>query len=852
MRAIMNPTVPDARNEAREVLIGLSRGRFGRIAPELVAEQLLAATEDNDFRVLRASLEALARRFAFAVRDDLRIDKRPRGKSPLGAYTTRSPNGAKGQRPYTTELLALAPTRVSCSCADFVRSSLGLCKHALVLLHTLESEGALGKLDNSRSSHTSSARLCWNPVCQPRESADRLVRLSYVPPVSADGPRPAEAALATHFDRDGVPRAVQLRPGTRLQFIAELEHAFTDGSLTADAAAITVLREERERCERKDASRALVAKGLASLADLHRKLYPYQREGVKRLLEEGRLLLADDMGLGKTTQAIASCHALYRLRAMKKGLLIVPASLKPQWKREWESTTSVPLTLVDGTPEERARLYRETKSGFLILGYEQLLRDYAEIQRFEPELVVLDEAQRIKNWATKSAAYVKGLNSRFRLVLTGTPMENRFDELASIMDFVDDLALEPKWRLVPYHGISDGNGGSGMGGARNLDVLRERLATSMVRRVRKEVLAQLPPRTDTVVPVAFTDAQLVAHDDLGPPIAELAARGRKRPLTQPEFLRLMQMLTTQRMICNGLAQVNFDVEWPRCEKRAATTDMLASLQMPKLAVLRDLISEVVMAQGRKVVVFSQWRKMLRLSEWAIRDVLAAQGKRAAFFTGAESSKLRERAIVEFHDDPNVAVLFLSDAGGVGLNLQRAASCCINLELPWNPAVLEQRIGRIYRLGQSLPIDVYNLVTEEGIEGRIARLVAQKKAVFTTLFDGTTNEVTFDGNDSFLEGVRRLIGPVEAPPVASEDAALDPAVELQDEPAPLAEDAIEPTEKPSDVASTMNETAGTNAPSVDGIRVQRLADGGIRIDAPESLAGPLASLLEGLARSLRGT
>src|SRR6476620_5318045 len=99
--------------------------------------------------------------------------------------------------------------------------------------------------------------------------------------------------------------------------------------------------------------------------------------------------------------------------------------------------------------------------------------------------------------------------------------------------------------------------------------------------------------------------------------------------------------------------------------------------------------------------------MLRLAEWAVRDLLAEAGQRAVFFTGAESHKQRERAIVDLHDDPAVSVMFLSDAGGVGLNLQRAATCCINLELPWNPAVLEQRIGRIHRLGQTQPIDVYN-------------------------------------------------------------------------------------------------------------------------------------------------
>ena len=121
------------------------------------------------------------------------------------------------------------------------------------------------------------------------------------------------------------------------------------------------------------------------------------------------------------------------------------------------------------------------------------------------------------------------------------------------------------------------------------------------------------------------------------------------------------------------------------------------------------------------MLFSQWRRMLTLAQWATSDLLGDNGLRSGFFTGQEGQRRRTQNIVEFHDDPDFRILFTSDAGGVGLNLQRAANCVINLELPWNPAVLEQRIGRIYRIGQTQPIDVYNLVCEYGIEARIAAL-----------------------------------------------------------------------------------------------------------------------------------
>ena len=178
-----------------------------------------------------------------------------------------------------------------------------------------------------------------------------------------------------------------------------------------------------------------------------------------------------------------------------------------------------------------------------------------------PDLVVLDEAQRIKNWATKTALSVKGLAPPYRLVLTGTPMENRIEELASIVEWVDEYALEPKWRLGAIHSVR-ADGKQEILGVRNLDTLRERLRPSMVRRIRQEVLAQLPPRTDVRVPIAMTEPQIEEHDSLTPSILALMQPATKRPLTQAEFLKLMQLLTTQRIISNGLAQLRFEEVWP--------------------------------------------------------------------------------------------------------------------------------------------------------------------------------------------------------------------------------------------------------------------------------------------------
>jgi hypothetical protein len=200
-------------------------------------------------------------------------------------------------------------------------------------------------------------------------------------------------------------------------------------------------------------------------------------------------------------------------------------------------------------------------------------------------------------------------------------------------------------------------------------------------------------------------------------------------------------------------------------------------------------------------------------------------------------------------------MFLSDAGGVGLNLQRAASCCINLELPWNPAVLEQRIGRIYRIGQELPIDVYNLVCDYGIEARIAELVASKRALFSGLFDGTTDEVCFEsGRHSFLVDVEKLVP--EAP-----DLAATGATSSADETAPdaVVEEASEDAPPPADALPAIAERSSPRPPWVmeasaigglfSAVRTERTADGGLRIDAPPEAAASLVALFEGMARLL---
>jgi SNF2 family DNA or RNA helicase len=174
----------------------------------------------------------------------------------------------------------------------------------------------------------------------------------------------------------------------------------------------------------------------------------------------------------------------------------------------------------------------------------------------------------------------------------------------------------------------------------------------MVRRVRSEVLSQLPARTDTRIPIEMTAEQIDEHDALNLPIAQILGRGKRRPLTQAEFLRLMTLLTTQRVIANGMAQLRFEQIWPDLSRIERPTDStLRGLASPKLVEVRELIAQLALVEGRKVVVFSQWRRMLRLAHWATGHLLAREGVSATFFTGAEGQRRRTQNLVDFHDDP---------------------------------------------------------------------------------------------------------------------------------------------------------------------------------------------------------
>lgn len=485
-------------------------------------------------------------------------------------------------------------------------------------------------------------------------------------------------------------------------------------------------------------------------------LHPYQETGALFLGRRGRAFLADDMGLGKTVQSVAAALLLRQYADARRALIVCPASIKHQWHEEILRACGESALVVDGRPAERREAYRAWESGFLILNYELVLRDLDEILAAGSDLIVLDEAQRIKNWETKTARAVKRLQSPFAFVLTGTPLENRLPELQSLVEFLHPRALGPRWRQLPYHAVT-AEGGRVVA-YEGLDVLRRRLSGYFLRRERRGVLDQLPERTENTFRTGMTPVQRRAYRRQAARMAVLLTG--KGGLGPAEVRVLLQMLTNMRILCNAHAQFDWQRHVERLVDPAPPTPLeVRALHSPKLEefvrVLEDLLDE----SDARIVVFSQWKRMLQLAGFVARETLESRDLRAELFHGGLGGNERREMIEAFHRDPEFRVLLSTDAGGLGLNLQRAASIVVHLEVPWNPAVLEQRIGRVHRLGQRKSVQVLHFVTRGGVEERVQQAVESKRALFEGLLVDELDRIDLDvsRSASLVDRVRSLIG-----------------------------------------------------------------------------------------------
>ncbi len=635
--------------------------------------------------------------------------------------------------------------RSNCSCDDFAENELGTCEHVQrVQRWYLRKPKRIPQ-------HVMSV---W---FSPRGWTDRMPQP--LQEIRLDTPTGSGAAALGHwFSADGYLRPVPDGTSADAWLGAALEAASGAASAagwTLDLDPLVERIVERQENGRPDVD-AIDAAWADVVPRLGMTLHPYQEIGARFLARRGRAFLADDMGLGKTVQSIAAALLLRRAQGMSRVLVVCPASLKHQWAREVEKVCGELAHVIDGPRAARLEAYTAWTRGFLILNYELLLRDLESIRATEPQLVILDEAQRIKNQGTKTARAVKRLESPWAFVLTGTPLENRLAELHSLVEFLHRRALGPRWRLRPFHVVEDAQGR--ILAYEGLEVLRKRLRGFFLRRDRSEVLDQLPERTDNTFWTGMTAQQRRPYRRQAVRVATLVRQGRA--LTGVEIQRLLRALTRMRMLCNARAQDAWELWEPRiADPRPPEPEEVRAIGSPKLEEFAQVLEELLDESEEKIVVFSQWKRMLQLAEFVTRDVLVRREIRCGLFHGGLKSQARATLLDGFRIDPDFRVLFSTDAGGLGLNLQDAASIVVNLEVPWNPAVLEQRVGRVHRMGQQRSVRVLHFVTRGAIEEKVRQVVEDKRALFEGLLSDGADQVVLD-EEARASLVSRLSGLID--------------------------------------------------------------------------------------------
>jgi len=693
--------------------------------------------------------------------------RRKRGKEELAkivnqgrhpVYSTFEVTSAS-ERVYTVQIRSLTERLNTCTCPDYRTNTIGTCKHI---------EGVLANLGSEFADQWEELITQAPPITQMYvHHAERTtVRVTLPFPEG----KKLHALLTRYFDAEGVLQGKVMQSLPALFSELNRLSARDRGQIHVGQAVHDHLKNQQDIEAVEQQKRWFldqVEEGNRSLNVLSTPLYGYQEGGVVHLTFGRRTLLADDMGLGKTIQAIAAAALLKQLRDIEHVLVVCPASLKHQWAREIRRFTSLSVQVIEGNPIQRRQLYRDLQF-FNVINYELVRFDEEEIARREFDLVILDEAQRIKNWRTKTADKVKRLRSPYAFVLTGTPLENRLDELYSVFQFIDPTILGPLWRFNQryYETERRPSGSYKVLGLQNLDELRHRIAPYVLRRVREEVLLDLPERIDSNFFVEMTDPQWKAYGEYEHRVAQLMARARRRPLTPEEHRILLGCLVKMRLICNALALHDPEIKPQDYEKTA-----------PKLGELREILDEEVASNGHKAILFSQWTRMLNLTEPALEKLNLGWVK----LTGDVPSKKRGALIEQFFEDPQCKVFLSTDAGGVGLNLQ-AASMVVNLDLPWNPAVLAQRIARAHRHGQPHTVNVVNLIAKGTIEERMLDTLAAKRAVFDAALneDSTVTDLSFkDAGSGVLQRLEVLLGAREA---VTPELVLEPTA-VEEKPVP---------------------------------------------------------------------
>jgi len=698
-----------------KLALGLSKPPRERVPMESLSEEELLD-------------RALGERQERADKEKFRL----KSQDPQRPWTDYTIASAASGKAYRLALRGEQRGQSYCTCPDFRTNTLGTCKHVLYALSRIRTKFPAKTRRQAFQNKEIHVHLLY----------DKEITIHLRLPQKVDQ---GVVDIAGKLVDEPIDDARKL-----LRCVSQLQQAGHDVVVYPDAeeAISRRLLQERLRQRTEEIRRDPVRHDLRRKL-LKTELLPYQLDGIAFCVAAGRAILADDMGLGKTIQGIGIAELLAREAQIKRVLVVCPASVKSQWRNEIHRFSDRDAQIVIGAAADRAEQY-DNDSFFTICNYEQVLRDILPIERVKWDLIILDEGQRIKNWESKTAGVIKSLKSTFAVLLSGTPLENRLDDLYSVAQFIDDRRLGPAFRFFNRHRVVDEKGK--VLGYKELDTLRERLAPILLRRTRAEVLKELPPRTTEIVRIPPTDEQLTLHNTH---MRTVSAITNKPYISEMDLLRLQKALLMCRM--------------------SADSTLLVTKEEPsyssKLDRLAELVEQLFAEDDRKAVLFSEWTTMLNL----IEPMLDNLGLNYVRLDGSVPQKKRQELVHRFQNDDDCRLFLATNAGATGLNLQ-AANTVINVDLPWNPAILEQRIARAHRMGQEQPVQVFVLVTEDTIEEKLLATLSAKHELSLAVLDANSDVSQVDMISGIEELRRRLEVLLGAKPEAPVDESQRAQVE----------------------------------------------------------------------------
>ncbi len=598
-----------------------------------------------------------------------------------------------------------------CSCMDFKTSQLGTCKHLEALKYWL-------KENNQRVCRTIPP---YTSVYLSYEN-ERKVRLR----IGTDNEEEFRQLAVPYFTPDG-----EMRPQAIHSINDFLRSAIRlNNTFRWYPDALSFILEKRDEQNRKYLAQDYASDEKLDVL-LKTQLYPYQKEGIRFAFRAGKSIIADEMGLGKTIQAIGTAELMRKCHFISSVLIVCPTSLKYQWKKEIERFTDATAVVIEGNHLSRKKQYNSAEGFYKIVSYNSVCNDIKILKSMHTDFLIMDEVQRLKNWNTQISKAARHIESDYAVVLSGTPLENKLEELYSIVQFVDQYCLGPYYQFMDQAVVKSDTGK--IISYKNLNAIGEQMKHVLIRRRKKEVALQLPQRMDKVLFVPMTKQQRDMHEECQVIVSQLVYKWTKtRFLSEKDRKRLLLMLNQMRMLCDSTYILD--------QKTRHDT---------KIEETINILTNIFESGNEKVVIFSQWERMARL----IAAELDQMGVRYEYLHGGVPSETRRKLTENFTELPESRVFLSTDAGSTGLNLQ-AASVLINLDLPWNPAILEQRIARIYRIGQKNNIQVINLVASQTIEERMLSTLNFKTSLFEGILDNGEDTIFLE--DSKLEKIMNNI------------------------------------------------------------------------------------------------